>query len=259
MGNSGHDIYDGPEGATYLENHGVYIGGPGSYEIAYNVFARIIGGNGIQIQSGAPVDDVSIHHNIIHDVGKHALNLVAGSHSNIVIWSNLIYNTAGAGVRLGSDVLHDLKLYNNTFFNTGMIGDRPSSGALTNDTDAQADQVDIRNNIFWPHAGSGYNRGTGNAGFTGAIGTISHNLWYGGSGTNPAATFSADSIEADPRFVSVAPGNENFHLWPDSPALLAGTDRVAPLVTSDLELQRPERPPGQTAAAGSFYVGAYAR
>jgi hypothetical protein len=222
------------------------------------VFARIVGGNGIQIQSGQPADNVSIHHNIIHDVGKHGLNLVAGSRNNIVVWSNLIYNTAGAGVRLGSDVLHDLKVYNNTFFNTGMVGDRPSSGALTNDMDAQADQMDIRNNIFWPHAGSGYNRGTGNAGFAGKIGTISHNVWYGGSGTNPAATFSAESVEADPRFMSVTPGNEDFHLQPGSPALRAGTDRVAALVTSDLELQgAPEVP--DPAGAGSFYVGAYER
>lgn len=258
VGNYAHDIYDGPEGTTILENHGVYIGGPGSYEIAYNVFARIMGGNGIQIQSGAPVDDVSIHHNVIHDVGKHAFNLVAGSHNNIVIWSNLVYNTAGAGVRLGSDVLHDLKLYNNTFFNTGMAGDRPSSGALTNDTDAQAEQLDIRNNIFWPHAGSGYNRGMGNAGFTGAIGTIAHNVWFGGSGSDPVASFSTESIEADPRFVSVTPGGEDFHLQPGSPALRAGTDSVGALVKSDLELQQPEATPGRE-AAGSFYAGAYAR
>jgi hypothetical protein len=140
-----------------------------------------------------------------------------------------------------------------------MIGDRPSSGALTNDTNAQAGQVDIRNNIFWPHPGSGYNRGMGNVDFAGAIGTISHNLWYGGSGSNPAATFSADSAEVDPHFVSVTPGNENFHLQPGSPAFRAGTDRVASLVTSDLELQQPLQAPGQAAGAGSFYVGAYAR
>ena len=126
-------MYDKPSGSSALENHGIYIRGSGSFEIAYNVFARIVGGNGIQIQSRQPVDNVSIHHNIIHDIGKHGLNIVTGSRNNIVIWSNLIYNTAYAGVRLGSDDLHDLKLYNNTFYNTGMMGDTPSSGALTND------------------------------------------------------------------------------------------------------------------------------
>jgi len=259
VGNYGHDIYDGPEGTTILENHGIYIGGPGSYEIAYNLFARIVGGNGIQIQSGTPVDDVSIHHNIIHDVGKHGLNLVAGSRNNIVIWSNLVYNTTGAGVRLNSDDLHDLRLYNNTFFNTGMIGDRPSSGLLTNDMDARPGQVDIRNNIFWPHPGSGYNRGLGNAEFSGAVGTISHNLWYGGSGANPAGAFSADSLAVDPQFVSVTPGSEDFHLRPGSPGLIAGSDRVAPVVTSDLELQQAARAVSQDGAASAFYLGAYAR
>lgn len=259
VGNNGHDIYDGPEGSTILENHGIYIGGPGSYEIAYNVFAHIVGGNGIQIQSGTPVDDVDIHHNLIHDIGKHGLNFVAGSRNNITVWSNLIYNTAGAGLRLNSDDLHNLRIYNNTFFNTGMIGDRPSSGLLTNDMDTHPQQVDIRNNIFWPHAASGYNRGMGNADFTGAIGTISHNLWHGGTGANPASTFSADSLDADPQFVSVTPGGEDFHLRPESPALLAGTDQVAPLVKSDFELQQAAQPGVHPAAAGTFYLGAYAR
>jgi hypothetical protein len=259
VGNYAHDVYDKPSGTSALENHGIYIGGPGSYEIAYNVFARIVGGNGIQIQSGQPVDNVSIHHNIIHDIGKHGLNLVTGSRDNIVIWSNLIYNTAYAGVRLGSDDLHDLKLYNNTFYNTGMMGDTPSSGALTNDMNAGNGQMDIRNNIFWPHPGSGYNRGAGNAEFSGAIGTVSHNLWYGGSGSDPAGTFSKYSLTADPRFASVIPGAEDFHLQPESPALGAGTGEATGVVTSDIELQPFAQPSGETATAGSFYIGAYAR
>lgn len=258
VGNYAHDVNDKPRGFSSLENHGIYIDGPGSYEIAYNVFARIGGGNGIQIQSGQPVDDVNIHHNIIHDVGKHGFNLVAGSRSRIVIWSNLIYNTASAGVRIKSDDLHDLQLYNNTFFNTGIIGDTPSSGALTNDTGAQSSQVDIRNNIFWPHPGSGYNRGAGNEEFSGAIGVVSHNLWFGGSGSDPVATFSQKSQDADPRFVSVRPGAEDFHLQPGSPALQGGTRVVAGIVTSDLDARPSGKPAGETGAADSFYIGAYA-
>jgi hypothetical protein len=258
VGNYAHDVYDKPSGTSALENHGIYIGGPGSYEIAYNVFAQIIGGNGIQIHAGQPVDDVRIHHNIIHDVGKHGLNLVSGSRDRIVVWSNLIYNTAYAGVRLDSDALHDLKLYNNTFYNTGMMGDTPSSGAVTIDMSAADGQMDIRNNIFWPHPGSGYNRGEGNAGLTGA-GTVSYNLWYGGAGADPAASFSSSSLNTDPKFVSVTPGAEDFHLQPDSPALPAGTRAVAAIVSSDLGLQPFRQPSDAAAAADSFYIGAYAR
>jgi hypothetical protein len=249
VGNYGHDIYDKPDGLTDLENHGIYIGGPGSYEIAYNVFARIFGGNGIQIHSGAPVDDVNIHHNIIHDVGKHAFNLVEGSRNHITIWSNVIYNTAYAGVRMGGDdLLHGLQLYNNTFYNTGMIGDTPSSGALTNDMGAHPGQVDIRNNVFVPHTGSGYNRGQGNVQFRDGVGTIANNLWYGGRGDNPATTFSSASLQSDPHFVSTAAGAEDLHLQPGSPALGSGTD--LPSVSSDCDFRRP--------GAGGRYIGAYA-
>jgi hypothetical protein len=258
VGNHAHDVYDGASGSRALENHGIYIIAPGSFEIAYNLFARIIGGNGIQIYSSWPVDDVNIHHNIIHDVGKHGLNIVDGSRNHIVVWSNLVYNTAYAGVRLGSDDLHDLKLYNNTFYNTGTNGDTPSSGALTNDMSTAQQQLDIRNNIFWPHRGSGYNRGSGNEGLAGAIGPISHNLWYGGSGTDPTTSFSPKSLNADPRFRSAASGDEDFHLQEDSPALCAGTDAVAVLVTSDIELH-PAQCAGGPAATGAFFIGAYAR
>ncbi len=259
VGNYAHDVYDKPSGSSALENHGIYIIGSGSFEIAYNVFARIVGGNGIQIYSPMPVDNVSIHHNIIHDVGKHGLNIVDGSRNNIVVWSNLVYNTAYAGVRLGSDNLHDLKLYNNTFYNTGMVGDTPSSGSLTNDMSEAKDQLDIRNNIFWPHSGSAFNRGLGNVELTGAIGPIAHNLWYGGPGPDSITSFSAESLNADPRFVSTTPGNEDFHLQGNSPALSAGTDAVASLVTSDIELQPAAQPAGKPTTAASFYIGAYAR
>jgi hypothetical protein len=250
VGNNGHDVYDKPDGFTDLENHGIYIGGPGSFEIAYNVFARIFGGNGIQIHSGYPVDDVNIHHNIIHDIGKHAFNLVEGSRNRIAIWSNVVYDTAYAGLRMGGDdQIHGLQVYNNTFYNTGTAGDTPSSGAVTNDMGAQPGQVDIRNNIFVPHAGSGYNRGRGNSDFSEAVGTIANNLWYGGKGDNPANTFSASSLQGEPRFVSTRPGAEDLRLQPGSPALVGGVD-LATAVTSDCDFH-----PGHS---GSHYIGAYA-
>jgi Right handed beta helix region len=257
VGNYGHDVYDKPDGLTDLENHGVYIDGPGSYEIGYNVLARIVGGNGIQIHSGEPVDDVYIHHNIISDVGKHGLNLVEGSRNRIVIWSNVIYNTTYAGVRLGGD-LHGLKLYNNTFYNTGMAGDTPSSGALTNDLSPAADQVDIRNNIFWPHAGSAYNRGDDNPDFSGAVGTITNNLWYGGKGSLPP-TLAAGAVQSDPQFVATTPGHEDLHLQPESPALQAGTDAIVATVTSSYDLVRSAAQPTGAAGGGPFHIGAYAR
>jgi hypothetical protein len=150
-----------------------------------------------------------------------------------------------------------MKLYNNTFYNTGTIGDTPSSGALTDDLAVRPNQVDIRNNIFWPHPGSGYNRGAGNPEFAGGIGIIANNLWYGGKGANPATTFSAGSLQADPRFVATTPGAEDLHLQAGSPALDAGTEAVSGIVTSDCDIVRPASLRTAARNASAFHVGAY--
>jgi hypothetical protein len=254
LGNWGHDVFDKPDGATDLENHGVYIGGPGTYEVAYNVFSNIQGGNGIQINGNPPVTQLRIHHNLIQGVGKHGLNFTDGSGTDVWAWNNIIVHTAYAGVRFGDDATRNLKLYNNTFFDTGTIGDTPSSGALTNDTNTAPNQFEVRNNIFVPHAGSSYAAGCCNPSFTGA-GVLTHNLFFGGQG---ATAFSSDSMVADPLFVSTTPGAEDFHLRPQSPALDQGTGMGASaVVKDDFEVVKPggalkPRPKGSGFDIGAF-------
>ena len=92
VGNHIHDVYDKPDGVTDFENHGVYIDGDGSYEVAYNRIENIIGGNGIQAHSasGGIINNVNVHHNVIHGVGKHGINLSSGSTENFLIYQNTI-------------------------------------------------------------------------------------------------------------------------------------------------------------------------
>jgi hypothetical protein len=257
VGNYGHDIYDKPDANTSLENHGIYIGGGGSYEIAYNVFENIIGGNGFQIQSLTSVTNVAtrlrIHHNIIRNVGKHGLNFTQGTGVNTVVWNNLIYDTDYAGIRFSDDNLRNFKLYNNTFYNVGRVGNTASGAALVNDTNAATGMFDIRNNIFWVNAATNYSGGCCNGNFTGGSATFSNNLWFG---KGAAPSFDAASPSANPSFISAG---SDFRLNVGSPAIDTGTSAVSAVVIDDFEIAnasvtRTLRPP-----YGSYDIGAYER
>jgi hypothetical protein len=186
-------------------------------------------------------------------VGKHGINLADGSRANIVIWNNLVYNTAYAGVRFGGgvDLLQGMQLYNNTFYNTGMAGDTPSSGALTNDLAVEANQMDIRNNIFWPQTGSGYNRGAGNADFTGGVGIFTNNLFYN---AGPVPAFSTASVGANPAFVNVG---TDFHLQSGSPAIGAGTSAPSGVVVDDFDVATSTRAQTLRSLYSAYDIGAY--
>ncbi len=257
VGNHAHDIDDMPGGGTDLENHGIYLQEDGSFEIAYNLFEDIIGGNGLQINASATlVGNINFHHNIIRRVGKHGFNLAAGSGDNIRIWNNLITDTQFAGLRMGNgDSITNLKLYNNVFYNTGLAGNA-ATGALQNQMAATAaNQVDIRNNIFWPVV-SGYTSSGGdpNEDFTSNVGPITNNLWFGGAGTNPATTFSSASLSTNPLLVT--PGTD-FHLQSGSPARNAGSAAVAAVVVDDHDTATATQSRTLRPAEGVFDIGAY--
>jgi hypothetical protein len=234
LGNYGHDIYDKPDANTSLENHGVYIGGAGTFEIAYNVFENILGGNGIQVQSFfGTVANLRIHHNLIRNIGKHGLNFTDGTGVNVAVWNNLIYDTDSAGVRFKDDNTRNLKLYNNTFYNTGRLGNMASGASLVNDTNAPtpaAIMFDIRNNIFWANATAGYNSGCCNSDFSGSVATFGNNLWFN---AGAAPSFDVNSVSANPNFVSAS---TDFRLNSASPAIDVGSDAVSSLVIDDYDI-----------------------
>ena len=246
-GNYIHDVFNGPDnGTSAFENHGVYVEGGAGYEIAYNRIARIRGGNGIQTYTsdGTYVDNVSIHHNLIQNVGKHALNLAAGTRANFAIWNNVILDIDRAAIRFNSSATSNARIHNNTIRNVNRVG---SGGAVLSDVSLSGPAVDMRNNIVVPVRGAYASLANG------LPGTVTDNLWYGGSGTNPAFTFSVNSLTADPMFVSVSAGLEDFHLRSGSPAINSGT--AGTLALDDYDAARTgvtSRPAG-----GGFDMGAY--
>ncbi|HEX7638615.1 MAG TPA: choice-of-anchor Q domain-containing protein [Burkholderiaceae bacterium] len=254
VGNYVHDIYDAPDGETDLENHGVYIGGGGSYEVAYNRFSNIAGGNGIQTNDNgtASIRNVSIHHNLIDGVGKHGIN-IADAIDGIVIHDNVVANANMSGLRFNSPALTGARVYNNTFYGTDLLDTYAEvRTALQNDGDWGAGAVDIRNNIFVPGDAKRFYMG-GNVGFTGTTATLSNNLWFDGAGT-PGGTAN---VLGDPLFVS--PGTADFHVAAGSPAVDAGSAAVAAVVKDDYDTATATSAQTLRPQGAGYDIGAYER
>ncbi|MGZ3238799.1 MAG: hypothetical protein ACXWJK_00125 [Burkholderiaceae bacterium] len=226
-GNHIHDI----QGSSQ-ECHGIYIDGDGSYDIAYNQIHDIRDGNGFQVyvnggNGSTEANNIRLHHNLIHDVSKHGLNIADGMHSGLKIWNNIVYNVANAGLRFNTNTISDSMIYNNTFYNTNTSG---SYGALMNDWSFPAGVLDLQNNIFYVKSGVPYT--WWNNGITGA-GTITRNLWFNGSG---GTGFDSAPVTLDPLFVT---NGSDFHLQATSPAIAVGshTAAVTSLVVNDYDLK----------------------
>jgi len=243
VGNHIHNI----AGGSNQENHAMYIDGDGSYEIAYNLVENVTGGNGFQIyvdgtNGSNSANNVNLHHNTIHDVSKHGINIADGSTSNIRVWNNVVYNTSYAGLRFNTTSLTGAKIYNNTFYNTNSNGSS-SYGPITNDWNLTSSSLDLENNIFWPSHNAKY--WGGDSGLPSSVGTNTNNLWYGGTGS----TGDAHAVSGNPAFVTAG---TDFHLTSASPAVDSGSSTVSSVVTTDYDLTPRPQPSG-----GQYDVGAY--
>lgn len=233
LGNHIHDIQGSPQ-----ECHGIYIDGDGSYEIAYNNIHDIRSGNGFQVYvnggNGSDVaGNVSFHHNQINTVSKHGINIADGASDNFTLYDNVVLKAADAGIRFNTTTLHGCRIYNNTFYNCNTAANS-SYGMIMNDWNPAADAVDMQNNIFCPHAGTPYTGGS-NGGEVAVMGTYSHNVWFGGTGS---ISFDAGAISGDPGFV--VPGTD-FHLQTGSPAIDAGVNTISAVVNVDFDgIARPQ-------------------
>ncbi|HEX7490890.1 MAG TPA: right-handed parallel beta-helix repeat-containing protein [Candidatus Limnocylindrales bacterium] len=249
-GNYIHDVYGGNPNAH--ENHGFYIDGSGSYDIAYNWIRNIVGGNGINVygSSGTDPDNIRFHHNVVNGVGKHGLNIADGSTHDLYFYDNLVYNIADYCVRFNTDSLSGsgAKVWGNTFYNCGTVRDDFGYDAVVVNTwgDLPPSLSSLYDNILVSST-------TGPTYFGGSsIGAIDSNLYYGTSDTD---TYSSDphAVVANPLFTSTTPGSENFALQAGSHAVNAGTALVSSLLqsTRDLSLDV-TRPQG-----GVYDIGAY--
>lgn len=240
LGNHIHDI-QGSAG----ECHGIYVDGDGSYEIAYNHIENIRSGNGLQIYAnggnGSVVaNNVDFHHNRVHDVSKHGLNVADGSKAGISIYNNVVYNTQIGGIRFNTRDLKGARIFNNTFYAANMRGNA-SYGVVMNDWALPPGAASFKNNIFVPFSKTPYLGGTMD--IVSVLNEASdHNLFYGGRGP----TLGAAPVTGDPLFINATAGD--FHLASGSPAIGAGAEVDSALGT-DFDAKR---------RSGRHEVGAFA-
>jgi hypothetical protein len=215
LGNTVHAI-DSPDPG--LQNHGIYIDGPGSYEIAYNSIYDVPGGSGFQVYgdetpTGSFVTNhVSFHHNWINNVAKYCINLADNSGSDFQIDGNVSSTCGMAGLRINSSTLDRARIYNNTFYNTDTRKDM-HYGAVVMDLSPKDGAVEIRDNIFVPSPGTPYAGGDALAAAFYSSTHFLHNLYFAGQG---AIDFDPDPVLTDPLFVN--PSACNFHLKQGRPA-----------------------------------------
>jgi len=237
LGNHIHDI----AGKSNLQNHGIYLDEGSNYELAYNVIERITGGNGIQTYNSNDstiFSNVNIHHNWIHDVNKHGINIADYSGPGFTVWDNVVYNTVAACLRMNSDYVSGAEIWNNLFYNCYTSG---KDGAVTNDDSTSTISADFRNNIVWPSKNSSNSQiyVGGDQGFTGTGITFNNNLWFNGTDPGDVTSLDANAIFADPMLANVnnTPYTlPNFHLLSGSPAINSGDTTVRPLVISNYDL-----------------------
>lgn len=215
LGNTVHEI-DSPDPG--LQNHGIYIDGPGSYEIAYNYIYDVLDGSGFQVYGDETptnsfvTNHVSFHHNWIDNVAKYCINLADNSGSDFLIYGNVSSSCGIAGLRINSTTLDRARIYNNTFYNTDTRRDT-HYGAVAMDMSPRDGAVEIRDNIFVPSPGTPYAGGDAPATAFSSSTHFLHNLYFAGKG---AIDFDPNPVVADPLFAS--PSTCNFHPKQGSPA-----------------------------------------
>jgi hypothetical protein len=226
LGNHIHDI----QGSTG-EAHGIYIDGDGTYDIAYNFIERIRSGNGFQTFSngdnGSPtISNVRFHHNLIHDVAKHGINVADGSKDHFLIYDNVVYHTACSGIRFNTLDLRGAFVLDNTFVETNVSRSK-YCGAIANDWHFPADALTLENNIFVATEGTAY--GAGEVGFPQFPGVAADNVFYDG-GSPP---LGEPALVARPAFVDAA--NGDFRLRSRQPGIAPGS-AGAPVIQTDYNL-----------------------
>ncbi len=222
-------------------------------EIAYNTIYNETGGRGIQIygDTSTLINNVRIHHNVIHDIHLDGILLGSQSGTGDQVYDNIVYNTAnsafqgpsadagsgGSCLRFNSSTL-TATVYNNTFYNCAM-----DNGAYSTGIEFQAaGSVMLANNIVDTSGGLGY---VDTSSISPSIITATNNLWYG-SGAAPS--WSVNSVNVDPLFIGASVAN--FHLYSNSPAVDSGTSIVNTVITNDFD--------GNVRPQGSGYdIGAF--
>lgn len=244
----GNHVHDNGGSKLY---HALYFdgrdtSGADDIEIAYNHIHHQTGGRGIQIygDTGTPITNVRIHHNVIHDIALDGILFSRDTASGMRAYNNVVYRTAvtelrgpsrdvGAGggcIRFASPAL-EAEVYNNTFADCAVDND-PDSGSIRFE---RARSIMLKNNII---VGKPY------VGAIPARLVASHNLWYDAG----RPSWDSQSVSGNPQFVDAAA--RDYRLRERSPAIDRGTAEVEAILHNDFNGVR--RPQGKGFDIGAF-------
>jgi len=235
LGNTIRDI-DSPDPG--LQNHGIYIDGPGSYRVEYNYIHDVPGGSGFQVYGDETptvsyiADNVLFAHNWVDHVTKYCVNLSDNSGSGFVVYDNISAHCGMAGFRVNSPFLKDARIYNNTFY-AGDSQGKPDFGAIVIDSKLQDDALDVRNNIFNPRQGMAYMGGDAALRKPTAAAHFANNQYFLGTGEH---RFDPASLTVQPNFVD--PSSCDFRLLSIGQAGGDGSPAVRAVVQDDFEFIR---------------------
>ena len=247
LGNNIHDI-DSPDPG--LENHGIYIDGPGSYRVEYNYIHDVPGGSGLQVYgdetpTGSFVaDNVILSHNWVDHVAKYCINFADNSGRNFAAFDNVLAFCGMAGLRTNSALLEHARVFNNTFYAADSLGGI-HYGAIVIDSPMNPGALEVRNNIFVPRPGMPYIGGDAALKQPDASAVFARNLYFGGTGT---PGFDHSPILANPGFRHA--GSCDFHVFTRSPAAHGGSPQVRSVVADDFDASVYGR-------GGPYALGAY--
>lgn len=238
----GNHVHDNGGNKLY---HALYFDardktGPTDIEIAYNHIHHQGGGRGIQIygDTDTPINNVRVHHNVIHDIALDGILLGRDSGVGYLVYNNLVYRTADAALRGssldsgkgGGCLRFDspglvARVYNNTFADCALDKD-PESGGIRFQ---RAKEIALTNNIV---SGRYYVE----IGSMPETFTSSNNLWYGG-GLSPF--WDRNAVHGNPGFVDEQGGN--FRIQKAGSGIDRGSATVDAIVRDDLDgLARPQ-------------------
>jgi hypothetical protein len=244
FGNHIHDIGGG------TENHGIYLdSSANNVELGYNWINNVTSGNLIQTYDnlgGYPLENISIHHNLIHDGGRYGLNISAGTHT-FKAWNNVIFNTSLAAVRFSvqSDSGTNIAVAYNTIYNGGLSAASP----ILDDYQLTSGTAIFKHNIVFGDSASKattYWQDTGSP----DIVKFERNLWFG-KGAPPSGDSNpvgGKVTTTDPKFVSVS--GHDFSLQAGSPAIDQATASM-PFTVGDDYRAHP-RPDGAQPDVGAY-------
>ncbi|MGD0090429.1 MAG: right-handed parallel beta-helix repeat-containing protein [Planctomycetota bacterium] len=185
-----------------------------------------------------------VRRNMVHDCscGIAVSSEDGGTVEDVTIANNLVYNNRALGIVISAweknGPKRNITIVNNTVVGNGNRQGNWGSGIVIEKTGATG--VVIRNNICSRNVENQILDESGHSP------TIDHNLLEGGrKGAND--TKGEAAVQGDPLFENAAQGD--FHLLPNSPAINAGAEKLAPADDFD-GFPRPYGP--------AFDIGAYA-